>query len=96
MKQHILFKFILKIERDKDKYFGRCLNLDGVLVEGETESEARTLLKEAIKVHLETLVINDLPIPREIIVSDNSEKAGLSTHSVPDRKGTEELRVAFA
>ncbi|MCY4305369.1 MAG: type II toxin-antitoxin system HicB family antitoxin [Aestuariivita sp.] len=90
-KEEIIFRVHYDIRPDRDKYFGKCINLDGVYVEGDTKKETRLLLREAIKVHLQTLVINNLPIPKEIISVESfqSEVPMYSHH-----KTTEAMEVA--
>ncbi len=91
-KEEIIFRVHYDIEPDGNKYFGKCINLDGVYVEGDTEKETRLLLREAVKTHLQTLVINNLPIPKEIISVESSQS------NVPmygTHKTTEAMEVAF-
>ena len=48
------YNFTVVIERDEDgRYLAICPALQGCYTEGETEEEARLLIKEAIKLHLE-------------------------------------------
>ena len=48
------YNFTVVIERDEDgRYLAICPGLQGCYTEGETEEEARVLIKEAIKLHLE-------------------------------------------
>jgi len=48
------YNFTVVIERDEGgRYLVICPGLQGCYTEGETEEEARVLIKEAIKLHLE-------------------------------------------
>ena len=48
------FEFTLVIERDEDSRFvAICPALPGCYTEGETEQVARTLIKDAVRLHLE-------------------------------------------
>ena len=48
------YNFTVVIERDEDgRYLAICPGLQGCYTEGETEGEARVLIKEAVKLHLQ-------------------------------------------
>lgn len=51
------------IEEDEGKYHAFCPTLKGLHVEGETEAEALRLAKDAVSVHLDSLVRHNDPIP---------------------------------
>ena len=47
-------EFTIVIERDEDgRYVAVCPALQGCYTEGESEEEARQLIKDAIRLHLE-------------------------------------------
>lgn len=48
------YQFTVVIERDEDgRYVAICPALAGCYTEGETESEARSLIEDAIRLHIE-------------------------------------------
>ncbi len=88
----------LVVQQDDNKFFGWCPELDGVLVEGDTKEQAKCLLREAILLHLETMLVNNIPIPQTIILdklkSDKQDYKPIR-ESVHERE-TEELMMNFA
>jgi len=47
------YEFSVIIERDEDgRYVATCPALQGCYTEGETEQEARTLIEDAIRLHI--------------------------------------------
>ena len=48
------YEFTVVLERDEDgRYLAICPALQGCYTEGETEDEARSLIEDAIRLHLE-------------------------------------------
>ncbi len=61
------YEFTVVIERDEDgRYLAICPALQGCYTEGETEEEARELIKDAIKLHIESRKAHGDPIYREV------------------------------
>ena len=48
-------EFHIIIEKDKNGYFARCLDLEGCFAQGETHEETETNIADAIKLHLEDI-----------------------------------------
>ena len=68
------YEFTVVIERDEDgRYFAICPALQGCYTEGETEDEARSLIADAIHLHVQDRLAVEIlakirrkhPIPRE-------------------------------
>lgn len=58
------------IERDEGgRYLVICPGLQGCYTEGETEEEARVLIKEAIKLHLEDRIERGEHIYEEVVTA---------------------------
>ena len=54
-------EFTVVIERDEDpRFVAICPALQGCYTEGETEAEARDLIQDAIRLHVEALCIAQL------------------------------------
>jgi predicted RNase H-like HicB family nuclease len=52
------YEFTVVIERDEDgRYVAVCPALQGCYTEGETEDEARDLIRDAIRLHLEDRMV---------------------------------------
>lgn len=67
MKNH---HFTLVIERDEDgRFVAICPGLQGCYTEGETEVEARELIEDAIKLHLEDRLERGKPFYEEVGVA---------------------------
>lgn len=48
------YEFTIVIERDEDgRYLAICPALQGCYLEGETEEEARDLIVDAVRLHIE-------------------------------------------
>lgn len=48
------FQFTVVIDRDEDgRYLAVCPSLPGCYTEGETEQEARALIEDAIRLHVD-------------------------------------------
>lgn len=61
------FEFTVVFERDEDgRYLAICPALQGCYAEGETESEARSNIHEAIQAHVESRRKQGEPIYPEI------------------------------
>jgi predicted RNase H-like HicB family nuclease len=64
------FQFTVLIERDEDgRFLAICPALPGCYTEGETEAEARGLIEDAIRLHIEERLERGEPINEEIGVS---------------------------
>ena len=61
------YEFTVVIERDEDgRFLAICPALQGCYTEGETEDEARGLIQDAIRLHLEDRLASGEPIYREV------------------------------
>lgn len=63
------FGFTVVVEKDEDgRYLAVCPALQGCYTEGETEAEARDLIEDAIRLHVEDRLENGEPIYEEVSV----------------------------
>lgn len=61
------YEFIVFVERDEDgRFVATCPALQGCYTEGETEEEARELIRDAIRLHVEDRLESGERIPREV------------------------------
>ena len=61
------YEFTVVIERDEDdRFVAICPGLQGCYTEGETETEARDAIKDAIRLHVEDRLAAGEPILREV------------------------------
>ena len=61
------YEFTVVIERDEDgRYVAICPALQGCYTEGETEEEVRHLIKDAIRLHVESRIARNEPIYQEV------------------------------
>ena len=61
------FKLTIVIERDEDgRFLAVCPALQGCYTEGESEDEARELITDAIRLHIESRLERGEPIPDEV------------------------------
>jgi predicted RNase H-like HicB family nuclease len=61
------YEFTVVIERDEDgRYLAICPGLQGCYTEGDTEDEARALIGDAIRLHIEDRLAAGDPIYREV------------------------------
>lgn len=64
------YEFTVVVERDEDgRFLAVCPALQGCYTEGVTEAEARDLIKDAIRLHIEDRLASGDPIFQEISVS---------------------------
>lgn len=64
------YEFTVVIERDEQgRYLAICPGLQGCYTEGESEAEARELIADAIRLHVEDRLANHEPIHEEVSVS---------------------------
>lgn len=57
------YEFTVVIEKDEDdRYLAICPALQGCYTEGETEAEARELIVDAIRLHLQDRIAEGEPI----------------------------------
>ncbi len=64
------YEFTVVIEKDEDGHFlAICPALQGCYTEGETEAEARTLITDAVRLHIEDRLENNEPIAEEVGVT---------------------------
>ena len=61
------YEFTVVIERDEDgRFLAICPALQGCYTEGETEAEARELITDAIRLHIQDRVEQSEPIYQEV------------------------------
>lgn len=61
------YEFTVFVERDEDgRFVAICPALQGCYTEGETEEEARELIRDAIRLHVEDRLESGERIPREV------------------------------
>ena len=61
------YEFTVVIERDEDgRYLAICPALQGCYTEGATEAEARSLIEDAIRLHVQDRLAVGEPIHEEI------------------------------
>ena len=61
------YEFTVVIEKDEDgRFVAICPALQGCYTEGETEEEARQLIEDAIRLHVESRIARNEPIYREV------------------------------
>jgi predicted RNase H-like HicB family nuclease len=61
------FELTIVIERDQDgRFLAVCPALQGCYTEGDSEDEARELITDAIRLHIESRLERGEPIPDEV------------------------------
>jgi predicted RNase H-like HicB family nuclease len=61
------YEFTVVIERNEDgRYLAVCPVFQGCYTEGETEDEARTLIEDAIRLHVQDRIASGEPIYHEV------------------------------
>lgn len=61
------YEFTVVIEKDEDdRYLAICPGLQGCYTEGETEEEARALIADAIRLHVQDRIAEGEPIYEEV------------------------------
>jgi predicted RNase H-like HicB family nuclease len=62
-KPKALEKFLIVIEQDTGNYSAYCPDLPGCIATGKTTEEVKQHMAEAIKMHLEGMREDNIPIP---------------------------------
>jgi predicted RNase H-like HicB family nuclease len=63
----VQYEFTVVIERDEDgRFVAVCPALQGCYTEGETEAEARELIQDAVRLHVEARLAAGEPIHQEV------------------------------
>jgi len=61
------YQLTVVIERDEDgRFLAICPALQGCYTEGESEAQARDLIADAIRLHIESRLQRGEPIPAEV------------------------------
>jgi predicted RNase H-like HicB family nuclease len=61
------YEFTVVIEKDEDgRFIAICPALQGCYTEGSTAEEARELIEDAIRLHLDERIANGEPIYQEV------------------------------
>jgi predicted RNase H-like HicB family nuclease len=61
------YEFTIVIEKDEDgRFLAICPALQGCYTEGETEEEARSLIEDAIRLHIQDRIEQGEPICQEV------------------------------
>jgi predicted RNase H-like HicB family nuclease len=61
------YEFTVVIEQDEDgRFLALCPALQGCYTEGQTEQEARDLIEDAIRLHIEDRLATGEPIYKEV------------------------------
>jgi predicted RNase H-like HicB family nuclease len=61
------YEFTVVMERDEDgRFVAICPALQGCYTEGDTEEEARELIADAIRLHIESRLARNEPIYEEV------------------------------
>jgi len=61
------YEFTVVIEKDEDgRFVAICPGLQGCYTEGETEAEARLLIEDGIRLHVESRIARSEPIYQEV------------------------------
>jgi len=61
------YEFTIVVEKDEDgRFVAICPALQGCYTEGESEEEARELIRDAIRLHIESRLERNEPIYREV------------------------------
>jgi len=60
-------EFTIVLEREDDgRYTAMCPSLPGCYTQGDTADEAREMIKDAIRLHMEERIANNEPVPKEV------------------------------
>ncbi len=89
-------KISVLFEPDSKQYFGWSPDFAGVLVEGATIEETKQLQKQAMLVHIETMMINNIPLSESIFVRRYKNAQRQFQQKKSQKQETEELILAFA
>ena len=84
------------VEPDGGSFFGWSPDLEGVFVDGVSRKDAKSNLKRAILLHLETMLINGVPLPKTLLSEHDETRQTPRIGVKPLQHETEEIILAFA
>ena len=61
-----MHRFLVVIEKANDNFSAYCPDLPGCVATGDTCQEAEVLMHEALKLHVEGLLEDGLPVPEPV------------------------------
>jgi predicted RNase H-like HicB family nuclease len=64
-----MYKFLIVIENSKTGYSAYSPDLPGCVATGKTEREVEKLMYEAIEMHIQGMLEDDIPIPEPTATS---------------------------
>ncbi|MFH1147392.1 MAG: type II toxin-antitoxin system HicB family antitoxin [Pseudomonadota bacterium] len=81
-----MYPFLIVIEKTDDNYTAHSPDLPGCVAAGTTREEVEHNMREAIQLHVQSLLEDNLPVP-DLLFTDGAD----STSSEPSQRKLEEF-----
>ena len=65
-----MYRFLIVIEKAKGNYSAYCPDLPGCVATGKTREETERNMREAVEMHVQGMLEDNLPIPESVTVAE--------------------------
>lgn len=65
-----MYRFLIVIEKEKKNYSAYCPDLPGCVATGKTREETERNMHEAVEMHVQGMLEDNLPIPESVTVAE--------------------------
>jgi len=65
-----MYRFLIVIEKANGNYSAYCPDLPGCVATGKTRKETARNMHQAVEMHLQGLLEDNLPIPKSVAVAE--------------------------
>ena len=65
-----MYRFLIVLEKANGNYSVYCPDLPGCVATGKTQEEAERNMHEAVKMHIEGMIEDKLPIPENVTMAE--------------------------
>ncbi len=65
-----MYRFLIVIEKTNENYSAYCPDLPGCVATGKTRAETECNMHEAVEMHVQGMLEDNLPIPDSVTVAE--------------------------
>ena len=65
-----MYRFLIVLEKANGNYSVYCPDLPGCVATGKTQEEAERNMHEAVKMHIEGMIEDNMPIPENVTMAE--------------------------
>jgi len=71
-----MYRFLIVIEKTNNNYSAYCPDLPGCVASGKTRAETELNMHEALEMHIQGMIEDHLPIPKNVTQAEYIAVAG--------------------